>query len=87
MLFIGATYCEADAITSMGFQSRAEARSLLHRRAQLLYQSDWEEDRVLLIQCSFLLSFWRGRPTDVRGVRHWLGVAIGVAESIGLHRS
>ncbi|RGP68538.1 n-terminal binuclear zn cluster-containing dna binding domain-containing [Fusarium sporotrichioides] len=87
MLFIGASYCDDATITSMGFANRAEAKSLLYTRARLLFHADWEKDRLTLIQSLFLLSFWRGGPSDVRDVRYWLGVVIGVAESHGLHRS
>ncbi|KAH6984549.1 fungal-specific transcription factor domain-containing protein [Ilyonectria sp. MPI-CAGE-AT-0026] len=87
MLFIGATYCDHDTIVSMGFQDRSEAKSLLYTRARLLFHADWEKDEITLIQSLFLMSFWRGGPSDVRDVRYWLGVVIGVAESYGLHRS
>ncbi|KPM42929.1 hypothetical protein AK830_g3594 [Neonectria ditissima] len=87
MLFIGATYCENDTILAMGFRDRSEAKSLLYTRARLLFHADWEKDEITLIQSLFLMSFWRGGPSDVRDVRYWLGVVIGVAESYGLHRS
>ncbi|KAJ4202221.1 hypothetical protein NW767_006183 [Fusarium falciforme] len=87
MLFIGATYCDNATITSMGFSDRTEAKSLLYTRARLLFHADWEKDETTLIQSLFLMSFWRGGPSDVRDVRYWLGVVIGVAESYGLHRS
>lgn len=87
MLFIGATYCDKATITSMGFKDRSEAKSLLYTRARLLFHADWEKDEMTLIQSLFLMSFWRGGPSDVRDVRYWLGVVIGVAESYGLHRS
>ncbi|KAH7159612.1 N-terminal binuclear Zn cluster-containing/DNA binding domain-containing protein [Dactylonectria estremocensis] len=87
MLFIGATYCDHDTIVSMGFKDRSEAKSLLYTRARLLFHADWEKDKLTLIQSLFLMSFWRGGPSDVRDVRYWLGVVIGVAESYGLHRS
>ncbi|CAM1508936.1 Fc.00g026750.m01.CDS01 [Cosmosporella sp. VM-42] len=87
VLFIGTTYCDHTTITSMGFKDRSEAKSLLYTRARLLFHADWEKDEITLIQSLFLMSFWRGGPSDVRDVRYWLGVVIGVAESYGLHRS
>lgn len=87
MLFIGATYCDDETITAMGFSDRTEAKSLLYTRARLLFHADSEKDQITLIQSLFLMSFWRGGPSDVRDVRYWLGVVIGVAESHGLHRS
>lgn len=87
MLFIGATYCDDDTITAMGFADRSEAKSLLYGKARILFHADWERDRMTLIQSLFLMSFWRGGPSDVRDVRYWLGVVITLAESYGLHRS
>lgn len=87
MLFIGATYCDDEAILNLGFQDRSEAKSLLYTRARLLFHADWEKDQTTLIQSLFLMSFWRGEPSDVRDVRYWLGVVITLAETYGLHRS
>lgn len=87
MLFIGATYCEEAAVVAMGFRDRTEAKSLLYTRARLLFDADWEKDRITLIQGVFLMSFWRGGSSDVRDVRYWLGVVITLAETLGLHRS
>lgn len=87
MLFIGATYCDEDAILNLGFRDRSEAKSLLYTRARLLFHADWEKDKTTLIQGLFLMSFWRGESSDVRDVRYWLGVVITLAETYGLHRS
>lgn len=87
MLFIGATYCDDEAIINLGFRDRSEAKSLLYTRARLLFHADWEKDQTTLIQGLFLMSFWRGEPSDVRDVRYWLGVVITLAETYGLHRS
>ncbi|PNH31795.1 hypothetical protein VD0002_g1682 [Verticillium dahliae] len=70
----------------MGFKDRSEAKSLLYTRARLLFHADWEKDEITLLQSLFLLSFWRGGPSDVRDVRYWLGVVISLAESYGYHR-
>ncbi|RNJ59761.1 hypothetical protein D7B24_001486 [Verticillium nonalfalfae] len=86
VLFIGATYCGDETIAMMGFKDRSEAKSLLYTRARLLFHADWEKDEITLLQSLFLLSFWRGGPSDVRDVRYWLGVVISLAESYGYHR-
>jgi hypothetical protein len=87
MLFIGVTYCDDGTVAAMGFADRSEAKRLLYGRARVLFHADWERDRMTLIQALFLMSFWRGGPSDVRDVRYWLGVVITLAESYGLHRS
>lgn len=87
MLFIGSTYCSDEIIGNIGFQDRAEAKNRFYTKARLLYNADWEHDKIALIQSVFLMSFWRGGPADIRDVRYWLGVVISLAESQGLHRS
>lgn len=87
MLFIGATYCDTATISAMGFSDRSDAKRQLYGKARVLFHADWETDRMALIQALFLISFWRGGPSDVRDVRYWLGVVITLAESLGLHRS
>lgn len=86
-LFVGATYCDESTIVSLGFKDCADAKSVLYHRAKLLFQADMEKDKLRLLQSVFLLSFWRSSPSDFMDVRYWLGVAITLAESQGLHRS
>lgn len=87
ILFTAATYCSDSVIASMGFGDRSEAKFILYTRARLLFHADVEKDGATLIQALFLLSFWRGGPSDSRDVRYWLGVTITLAESHGYHRS
>ncbi|CAG9945864.1 unnamed protein product [Clonostachys rosea f. rosea IK726] len=87
MLFLGSTYCTDEMISNIGFQDRAEAKARFYTKTRLLYSADWEQDKITLIQSVFLMSFWRGGPSDIRDVRYWLGVVISLAESQGLHRS
>ncbi|KAI0863776.1 hypothetical protein F4860DRAFT_501743 [Xylaria cubensis] len=87
ILFTAATYCSDSVIASMDFADRSEAKFVLYTRARLLFHADVEKDGATLIQALFLLSFWRGGPSDTRDVRYWLGVAITLAESHGYHRS
>lgn len=87
ILFIGATYCAESDVVALGFRDRSEAKSMLYTRARLLFHADWEKDQTTVLQALFLMSFWRGEPSDVRDVRYWLGVAITLAETCGLHRS
>lgn len=87
ILFVGFTYCEEDVLVSMGFQRRSEAKSHMYQRAKLLFQAEVENDRLTVIQAAFLLSFWRSSTSEMTDVRYWIGVAITLAESQGLHRS
>lgn len=87
MLFISATYCDESIIADMGFSSRFQAKSSFYNRARLLFDADWEKDQLTVLQSLFLMSFWRGGPSNIRDVRYWLGVSITLAQTFGLHRS
>lgn len=56
-------------------------------RAQLLYDFDYESDRLILVQGLLLKTFWYESPDDQKDTWHWMGVAISLAHTIGLHRN
>lgn len=54
---------------------------------QLLYDFDYEQDRVSLVQALLLLTYYYETPDDQKDTWHWMGVATSVAHTIGLHRN
>jgi hypothetical protein len=54
---------------------------------QLLYDFDYESDRVSLVQGLLLLTYYYETPDDQKDTWHWMGVATSVAHTIGLHRN
>jgi len=52
-----------------------------------LYDFDYESDRVVLVQGLLLKTFWYESPDDQKDTWHWMGVAISLAHTIGLHRN
>ncbi|KAJ5772742.1 hypothetical protein N7457_007638 [Penicillium paradoxum] len=85
MLFIGVSLCSDTALFTTGLGNRYQAKEAIYHRAKDIYDSGWETDTVTKLQSLFLLSFWRGSPTEERDVRFWLGAAIGLAQTKGLH--
>ncbi|KAJ6088209.1 hypothetical protein N7486_009470 [Penicillium sp. IBT 16267x] len=85
MLFIGVSLCSDTALRTTGFTNRYQAKGLFYHRAKEIYDVGWETDRVIKLQSSFLLSFWRGGPTEERDVRFWLGAATSIAQKMGMH--
>ena len=53
---------------------------------QLLYDFDYETDRLILVQGLLLMTYWYETPDDQKDTWHWMGVAISLAHTIGLHR-
>jgi hypothetical protein len=85
MLFIGVSLCSDTVLDSTGFCDRYRAKGEFYERAKDIYDSGWETDTIIRLQSLFLLSFWRGTPTEERDVRFWLGAAIGLAQKKGMH--
>jgi len=86
MLFVGSTYASAQLLVEAGFGDRHEAKSCFYHRAKLLYDAGWEDDKIVVLQALFMISFWRAGPLNEKDTRHWLGAAIGLAQARGLHR-
>ena len=55
--------------------------------SQVLYDFDYELDRVSLVQSLLLMTYWYETPDDQKDTWHWMGVAISLAHTIGLHRN
>ena len=53
---------------------------------EVLYNFDVESDKVALIQSVLLLANWNETPGDNKGAWHWMGVAISLAQTLGMHR-
>jgi hypothetical protein len=71
----------------LGYHDRQEARNEMYNRAKDLYDADYETDKITVSQALFLMSFWRGGPLLEKDTRHWLGAAISLAQTKGMHRS
>ena len=87
MLFIGASYCTENILRSIGLSDRHDTRSTFYNHAKDIYDADYETDKVTVCQALFLISFWRAGPLLEKDTRHWLGAAISLAQTKGMHRS
>lgn len=85
MLFIGVSLCSEIVLQTTGFNDRYQAKGLFYQRAKEIYDVGWETETITKLQSLFLLSFWRGGPTEERDVRFWLGAATGIAQKKGMH--
>ncbi|KAJ5609838.1 hypothetical protein N7528_009104 [Penicillium herquei] len=85
MLFIGVSLCSDTAFQATGYTNRYQAKGLFYQRAKEIYDVGWETNMITKLQSLFLLSFWRGGPSEERDVRFWLGAAISIAQKKGIH--
>ncbi|KAJ6130937.1 hypothetical protein N7523_001397 [Penicillium sp. IBT 18751x] len=85
ILFIGVSMCSDTNLSVTGYEDRYKAKAAFYWRAKEIYDVGWEADTIIKLQSLFLLSFWRGGPTEERDVRFWLGAAIDLAQKKGMH--
>lgn len=53
---------------------------------QCLYDLDRNTDKLNLLQSVILMGFWYTDSHDLTGAWYWIGIAIGLCQSLGFHR-
>jgi hypothetical protein len=85
--FLASIVCSEASLKRAGFLDRYSARRAFYLRAKALYDMDCEKNKERLAAVLFLLGFWWEGPEDQKDTWHWLGAAIGLAQTLGMHRS
>lgn len=86
MMFVGSIWVDIRLLRRLGFLTRHEARKAMHGKVRLLYDSDYEDDRTCLVQSLILLTFWWESPNENKDAWHWIGAALSVSRTMGLHQ-
>ncbi|RYP76216.1 hypothetical protein DL770_007258 [Monosporascus sp. CRB-9-2] len=87
IMFSATAFVESKFLQDAGYSSRKAARKASFYKARLLYDFDYESDRLVLVQGLLLMTYWYETPDDQKDTWHWMGVAISLAHTIGLHRN
>lgn len=87
LIFVGSTWVDVRLVRKLGFLSRNAFRRSIHKKMRLLYDADYENDRVCLIQTFMLWTFWFEGPNENKDGWHWIGVALSLSRIIGLHQA
>lgn len=85
MYFIGISLCTDAAFSGTGFDDRYQVKFHFYSRAKAIYDADLESNVIVKLQSLFLLSFWRGGPSEESDTRFWLSIAINLAQKRGVH--
>ncbi|KAJ5951802.1 uncharacterized protein N7479_010215 [Penicillium vulpinum] len=86
VMFAGVAFIDMKHLQVAGYQTRKVARKVFFQRARLLYDFDYEVDRISLVQSLLLMTYWYETPDDQKDTWHWMGVSLSLAHTIGLHR-
>ncbi|KIW79772.1 hypothetical protein Z517_06386 [Fonsecaea pedrosoi CBS 271.37] len=84
---IAATFCDLALIHRAGFLSRLDARLASYRKAKVLFEVGYETDKIVQLQSAVYMTFWGGGPLNHWNYFSWIGTAVTIAESLGIHRS
>ncbi|KAH8700747.1 fungal-specific transcription factor domain-containing protein [Talaromyces proteolyticus] len=87
VLMVTVTICDDEELALTRLENRHQARAVFYHQAKTLFDSDMEPDKINSVIAVFFLSFWWGGPNDEKDSWYWLGIAIGLAQSLGMHRS
>lgn len=87
MFMASATHCPLELLLEAGYKSRHDAKRTFYRRAKGLYDADYETNRIINIQATFLLQMWWDSPLEQKDASYWQNTAITLAQGCGMHRS
>ncbi|CAM1508336.1 Fc.00g051840.m01.CDS01 [Cosmosporella sp. VM-42] len=87
VMFAASAFVEMKYLREGGHTTRKAARKSFFQKTRLLYDFDYESDRLILVQALLLMTYWYETPDDQKDTWHWMGVAISLAHTIGLHRN
>ena len=85
VVFAATAYIDMRYLLAQGYMTRKAARKAFFEKVKLLYDFDYEVDRVTVVQSVLLMTYWYESPDDPKDVWHWLGIAVSVARTIGLN--
>jgi hypothetical protein len=85
VMFAAVTYIDMRFLKAHGFVSRRSARRAYYQRVKLLYDLDYEFDRLTCLQAVLLMSYWHENPDEPKDVWNWLGVAVSLCRTIGIN--
>jgi hypothetical protein len=85
VMFAGLSALDLQLIQRMGFKTTKHARQVFFARVRLLHDMDVEPDGKSMLQALLLMSLWYGGPNDQRNTWYYTGLALSLAQNLGLH--
>ncbi|THY06970.1 hypothetical protein D6D01_09820 [Aureobasidium pullulans] len=86
IMFASVASVDMSYLHAAGYKNRKAARREFFMKTRLLYDFDYEADRISVIQTLLLMTFWYETPDDQKDSHHWMGIAVSLCHSIGIHR-
>ncbi|KAF2801411.1 uncharacterized protein BDZ99DRAFT_220393 [Mytilinidion resinicola] len=84
---VAVNYTRDEVCQRAGFQTRRDMKRAALSRAKCMYDNGREQDKIVLVQSTLLMSFWYSDTEDRTESWHWIGIAISLAQTMGFHRN
>ncbi|KIW42594.1 uncharacterized protein PV06_06126 [Exophiala oligosperma] len=86
VMFAGSAFVDLEQLQNAGYENRRAARAAYYQKVKMLYDFDWDVDRIALIQSLLLINYWYVSENDQKDPWHWCGVCISISISLGLNQ-
>ncbi|KAK5685721.1 hypothetical protein LTR17_026984 [Elasticomyces elasticus] len=89
IMFAGSAFVDLELLKNEGYINRRDARRKMFRKVKLLYNLDYDLDRISRVQTLLLMTYWVENPNDGREKEfyHWMGICLETAKLVGLNHS
>ncbi|KAL4969091.1 uncharacterized protein BDV14DRAFT_166275 [Aspergillus stella-maris] len=84
--FIAVTFGEPSIAYKAGFTSRSQARQLYYKRAKVLFDHNYENNKLILLKVAILLSFKGPQMDCYWNPCSWIDLGVTMAVALGIHR-
>lgn len=86
VFFAAASYIDSEALKAHHLPTRRTLKEEFYMNAKGIFDAQEEPEKTVLMQSALLLSAWYIDLEDRDGIHHWIGVALSLAHTIGIHR-
>ncbi|KAK6062775.1 cutinase transcription factor 1 beta (C6 transcription factor) [Seiridium cupressi] len=87
IILMAAGFEEPETLRKSRYASRKALRRTAYERAKLLYDNAYDDEQITLIQAVVLMGHWHADAEDRFEAWHWIGIAIYLCQTAGLHRN
>ncbi|KAJ9610362.1 hypothetical protein H2200_005139 [Cladophialophora chaetospira] len=87
IMFAAVGFVKESTVKEAGYESLRVARKAFYHKARLLYDLEFEQNGLVLVQCLLLMSLWSEKPDGHKEAWYWAGIACSVAQTCRLYQN
>ncbi|KAJ5657116.1 Cutinase transcription factor 1 beta variant 3 [Penicillium longicatenatum] len=86
VMFAATAFVDMKYLCEDGYQTRRCARKQFFQRTKLLYDFDYEQSPLIVLQALLHMTYWDEAPGEQKHTWHWMGIAVSLSYNLGIHR-